>query len=67
MQILKKIEKDKNIDKKERKYIERKNDREKYKKTGKKDKKRKAKRNHLINQLNPIKILSKNIEYMLSL
>lgn len=67
MQILKKIEKDKNIDKKERKYIERKNDREKYKKTGKKDKKRKAKRNHLINQLSPIKILSKNIEYMLSL
>lgn len=46
MQILKKIEKDKNIDKKERKYIERKNDREKYKKTGKKNKKRKAKRNH---------------------
>lgn len=67
MQILKKIEKDKNIDKKERKYIERKNDREKYKKTGKKDKKRKAKRNHLISQLSPIKILSKNIEYMLSL
>lgn len=67
MQILKKIEKDKNIDKKERKYIERKNDREKYKKTGKKDKKRKAKRNHLISQLSQIKILSKNIEYMLSL
>lgn len=65
MQILKKIEKDKNIDKKERKYIERKN--RKVWENREKNKKRKAKRNHLISQLSPIKILSKNIEYMLSL
>lgn len=67
MQILRKIEKDKNRQK--RKSVQR-GKTEKYKlKTKKKDKKTKSKENHLISniQLNSIKILLKNIEYMLSL